>query len=115
MQHQTILNLLKIGSHSIFLARKWNIVNDQSNASYNVGNETICSTEVLKANNCEYKNAYILVRGDITIIGCNFATKVAFKNCTPFFKYIKKIDGTTMDDAEDFYLVMLIYDLSECS
>ena len=39
MEHQKILNLLNELNHSKFEIRKWNIVNDQSNANYDVGNE----------------------------------------------------------------------------
>ena len=37
MEHQKLLNLSNQASDSKFLARKWNIVNDQSNANYDVG------------------------------------------------------------------------------
>ena len=60
---------------------------------------------------CGYNDAYILVRGNITTIGCNLLTEVAFKNCAPFIKCIIKIDGTTTDDPEDLDLVMLMYNL----
>ena len=43
------------------------IVNDQSNANYDVENEIIYNTEVLKSNICDYSDAYILVRGDISV------------------------------------------------
>ena len=85
MEHQKIINLLNKASDSKFVARKWNIVNDQSNTNYDVGNEIICYTEVLKCNLCDCHDAYILVRGDITIIG-NQATQMAFKKCAPFTK-----------------------------
>ena len=45
-----------------------------------------------------------MVRGIITMIG-HQATQIAFKNCAPFTKCITKIDGTTIDDAEDLDLV----------
>ena len=96
------------------MTRKWNIVNDQSNANYNVGNEIIYDTEVLKSNLCDYNDAYILVRGSITIKG-HQATQVAFKNCGPFTKCIKKVYGATKDNAEDLDLVELIYNLIEYS
>ena len=35
-------------------------------------------------------------------------TLVAFKNYAPYTKYITKINGTTIDDAEDLGLVMSI-------
>ena len=40
--------------------RKWNMVNDQSSASYDAGNEIIYNTEVLQSNLCDYNDAYIL-------------------------------------------------------
>ena len=91
-----------------------NIVNDQSNTKYDVGNETIYNTKVLKFNLCDYNDAYILVRGDITIVGHN-GTQVAFKNCAPFIKCTTKIDGTATDDTEDLDLVILMYSLLEYS
>ena len=72
------------------------------------------NTEVLKSNLCDYNDAYILVRGNITIIRHN-VTEVVFKNCGPFIKYITTIDGTTIDDAENLDLVMLMYNVLEYS
>ena len=63
MKHQKILDLVNEASYSKLVTRKWNIVNDQSNANYDVGHEIIYSTEVLKSNLCDYNSAYILVRG----------------------------------------------------
>ena len=89
---------------SKFVTRKWNIVNDQSNAN-SVGNEIIYNTEVLKSNLCHCNDAYILVRGDITVTAA-LATQVSFKNFAPFTKCITKIDGTTINYAEDLDLVV---------
>ena len=114
MGHQKILNLLNEPKHPKFLTRKWNIVNDETNANYDVGNEIIYNTEGLKSNLCDYNDAYILVRSDITIIG-HQATQVAFKICAPFTKCLTEIDGTTIDDAEDLDLVMSMYSLIEYS
>ena len=50
MEHQKILNLLIEASDSDLLTRQWNIVNDQSNANYDAGNEIIYNTEMLKPN-----------------------------------------------------------------
>ena len=54
-------------NNSKFVIRKWSIVNDQSNANYDVGNEIIFNIEVLKSNLCDDNHVYILVRGDIII------------------------------------------------
>ena len=91
MEHQKIFNFLNEASDSKFVTRKWNIVIDQSNASYGVRNEIIYNTEVLKSNLCDYKNDYILVKGDITTTAAP-ATQVVFKHCVPFTKFITKID-----------------------
>ena len=110
MKHQKLFNLLNEPNHSIFMTRKWNLVDDLSNVNYSVGNEVIYSTEDLKSNFCDYNDAYILVRGDI-IVTVAPATEVSFKNCAPFTKCITKVDGTTIDDAEDLDLVMPMYNL----
>ena len=57
MNHQKILNLLNEARDSKFVARKWNIVNDQSNANYHEGNEIIYNTGMLKYNLCDYNDA----------------------------------------------------------
>ena len=67
MLHQNILNLLNEVNDSKFVSRKWNIVNDQSNANYNVENEILYNAEVLKSNLCDYNDAYILVKSDIIV------------------------------------------------
>ena len=108
-------NLLNKASDTKFVTRKWNIVNDQSNANYSVGNEIICSTEVPKYSFCDYNYACILLRGDITITGRNLAIGVSLKNCAPFVNCFTKTDGTTTNGAEDLDLVMPMYTLLEYS
>ena len=73
------------GNNSIFVTRKWNIVNDQSNEIYDLGNEIIYNTEVLKSNLCDYNDAYILGKDNITVTGAP-VTQASFKNCAPFSK-----------------------------
>ena len=87
---------------SKFVTRKWNIGNDNSRTNYDEGSKIIYNTEILKSILCHYSDDYILVRGNITIIG-HQSTQVAFKNCPPFTRRITKIDGTTTDDAEDLH------------
>ena len=96
------------------MTRKWNIVNDNSNSDYAAANKITYNTEILQSNLCDYNDGYILVTGDITIVAA-LATRVAFKNCAPFTKCTTKIDGTTIDDAEDLDLVMPMYNLIEYS
>ena len=77
------------------------VINDQSNANFNERNEIIYNTEVSTSNLFDYNDAYILVKGNIAIAGRSFATRIAFKNCATFIKCVTKIDGTTIDGAED--------------
>ena len=114
MEHQKILNLLTEANNSKFVTVKWNTINDNSKANDNAANEIIYNTEVLKSNLCDYNDAYILVKGDVTVTAVP-AIQVSFKNCAPFTKCITKIDGTTIDDAEDLDLVMPMYNLIEYS
>ena len=95
--------------------KTWNIVNDQSNANYDVENEIIYYTKVSKFNLCDYNDAYILVRGNIITTRRNNPTQVAIENSAPFISCITKIDGLTTDDAENLDLVMPMYNLIECS
>ena len=114
MEYQKILSLLNEANDYKFVTSKWNIINDNSKANYVVGSEIIYNTKVLKSILCDYNDAYILVRGDITVTAAG-ETQVAFKICAPFTKCITKIDGTTIDDAEDLDLVMPMYNLIEYS
>ena len=99
---------------SKFVTGKWNIFNDNSKANYDAGNEITYNTEVLKYNLCDYNDAYILVRDDITVTAAG-TTQVAFKNCGPFTKCITRIDGTTINDAENLDLLIPMYNLIECN
>ena len=92
-------------SDSKFVTRKWNIVLGNTKANYVEGNEITYNAEVLKSNLCDYNNACILIRVDITVTAGG-ATQVSFKNWATLTTCITKIDGTRMDDAEDLHLAM---------
>ena len=72
------------------------------------------NTEVLKANLCNFNDACVLVRDDITVIEAP-AIQVSYKNCAPFTKCITKVDRTAIYDAEDLDVVMPMYNLIEYS
>ena len=50
MKHQKILILLNKANDSKFVARKWNIVNDNLKVNYGVGNEIIYNKKVWNLN-----------------------------------------------------------------
>ena len=77
-------------------------------------NWNIYDTEVLNSNLCGYKDAYILVKGDIAILRLQ-VTQVTFKNSAPFTKCITKVFRTTVDDTEDLCIVMPMHNVIEYS
>ena len=114
MEQQKILNLLNEACDSNFVTRKWNIVDDNLKSNYDETNEITCNTEVLESNFYDYNDAYILLRGNITVIAAP-QTRVVFKNCAQFTKSITKVNETRIDDAENLDLVMPMYNLTEYS
>ena len=96
------------------MTRKQNIFNENSNENYCVWIEVVYNKNVLKSNLCNYNDAYVLVRGNISIM-IHQSTQAAFKSCAPFTKCITKINGTTTDDAENLDLVISMYNLMKYS
>ena len=107
-----------------FRTRNWIEINDESRGSY-TSNDIKFKTTMLRSNLCDYGDAYIHVKGRITITGAgdNDAAKrlgernkgVIFKNCAPFTKCLSRINNTDIDTAQDIDIVMSMYDLIEYS
>ena len=78
---------------------------------------------MLKSSLCDYSDAYILIKGNITVNNTtsdsaaanNTNKKVIFKNCAPFTNCISKINNTQIDNAEYIDIVMPMYNLIEYS
>ena len=100
----------------IFVTKKWIEVYDQSEKNYNTNKEI---RPMLRSDLCNFSDAYIVVKGDITLEGDNDANKrnknLAFKNNAPFINCISKINGVKIDNAEDLDVVMPMYNLLEYS
>ena len=70
-----------------------------------------------KSNLCDYSDAYILVKGTISVNNTAAAAvnnddkKVIFKNCAPFTNFISEINNTQVDNAKDIDIVMPMYNL----
>ena len=127
MENQKIINVLdKIDTDSKhFATKKWYIINDENNTNYGVNKGTGASNpdtikydnRVLKPNLCDYAEAYILVDGKIRQKGNASvnATRLALKNCAPFTKCNLEINDEHVDTAENFDLVMPMYNLMQYS
>ena len=100
-----------------FVTKKWIEVYDQSEGNYNVNKEIRIKTSMLRSGSCDYSDAYIVVKGDITLEDNNNANKrnLAFKNNAPFINCISKINGVKIDNAENSDVVMPMYNLLEYS
>ena len=121
METQKIINLLENSDDEEvnFQTKKWYIINDQNNGQYGKGNENDSTikfnTEVIKPTLSDYSDAYILVTGDIKVIGGDDNTKVCFKNCSPFIRCVTHLNDEHVETAENLNLVMSMYNLIEYS
>ena len=69
MEYWKIINLLDNTSNepSKFRTRNWVEINDESRGVYNVNSQIKFKTTMLKSSLCDYSDAYILVKGKITV------------------------------------------------
>ena len=124
MEYQ-IANLIDDASNqpSKFRTRNWVEINDESRGAYNVNSQIKFKTTMLKSSLCDYSDAYILVKGTISVNNTaaagaaanNINKKVIFKNWAPFTNYINEINNTPIDNAKDIDIVMPMYNLIEYS
>ena len=78
---------------------------------------------MLKSSLCDYSDAYILVKGTVSVNNTaaqgaaanNNNKKVIFKNCAPFNNCISQINITQIENAKDIDIVMSMYNLIEYS
>ena len=125
MEWKKITNLLETTSDNLprFITKKWVEVYDQSGIAedrYKPSKQIRFKTSMLRSDLCDFSDAYIVVKGTITLtktdgrrfidIRNNF---LAFKNNTPFTNCISKINNVLIDNAEDLDVVMPMYNLLE--
>ena len=125
MEYQKIANLIDETTNqpSKFRARNLVEINDESRGVYNINSQIKFKTTMLKSSLCDYSDAYILVKGTISVNNTaaqgaaanNDDKKVIFKNCAPFTNCISEINNTQIDNAKDIDIVMPMYNLIEYS
>ena len=113
MEFQKIVNFLDTNSDDKdlprFVTKKQIEVYDQSGGNYNVNKEIRIKTSILRSDLCHFNDGHIVVKGTITVVRPNNASKnkkVAFKNNAPFIHCISKINGIKVDNAKDLDVVM---------
>ena len=145
MEFQKIVNFLDTTSDNKalprFVTKKWIEVYDQSEKNHNPNKEIRIKTSMLRSDLCGFSDAYIVVKGDITVVkkiftGADFEAsnntvnnasatntannnafseiKLVFKNNAPFINCISKIN-VKIDNAEDLHVAMPMYNLLEYS
>ena len=120
MEYDKINNLLGSESENLskFVTRQYVKVNSLSN-TYNENKSIRFKTPMLRSDLCDYSDAYILIKGTITVAE-NYPRDrqnrpVILKNNAPFISCIARINGELMEDADDLDVVMPIYNLLEYS
>ena len=135
MEFQKIVNFLDTASDNkdlpTFVTKKWIEVYDQSEENCDVNQEIRIKASMLRSNLCDFSDAYIDVKGNITVTKKTFTVndidapnntadnataantandnafgdkELFFKNNTPFITCISKINGVKIDNAEDLDL-----------
>ena len=73
---------------------------------------------MLRSDLCNFTDAYIVVKGRITVADpndANYDKKLALKNNAPFTSCILKINNRLTDNVEDLDVVIPMHNLLECS
>ena len=101
--------------NSTFTTKKWYIFDSESKGNYSHQNPIKFLTNSLESSLCDYSDAYVLVKGNITVTGGNNNTKLAFKNCAPFNKCRTEINETFVDETDIINITMPMYNLLQYS
>ena len=130
MEYDKINNLLlsednKSEQLSKFVTREYVKVNSLSN-TYNENKSIRFKIPMLRSDLCDYSDAYILVKGKITVTAPgvnNNANNIRdkrnrpliLKNNAPFVSCLTRINGELIEDADDLGIIMSMYNLLEYS
>ena len=126
MEYQKITNLLDTTSYNVsrFITRKWVEVYDQSSSAedrYKPSKQIRFRTSMLRSDLCDFSDAYIVVKGTITLTKINGRGIIdirnrflAFKNNAPFSNCISKTNNALIDNAEDIDVIMPMFIFLMC-
>ena len=116
MEYQKITNLLDTTLDEVprWITKKLVEVHDQSGSAddrYKPNKQIRFKTSMLRSDLCDFSDAYIVVKGDITLTKTNEREIIdirnrflAFKNNGPFTNWISNIKNVLTDNAEDLYV-----------
>ena len=117
MEYQKIKNVLDNIPDKVprFITRKWIEIHDQSGETYNTNKQIRFKTSMLRSDLCDFSDSHIVVKGKITVSADGMKRQVILKNNAPFISCISKLNGLLVENAEDLYIVMPMYNLLEYS
>ena len=121
MEFNKINNLLGPARDKVprFITKKWIEVQSQSGNTYNTSKPIRFKTSMLRSDLCDYSDAYVWVKGQITVTNpndnANFNKELTLKNNAPFISCISKINVELVENPEDLNIVMPMYNLLEYS
>ena len=101
--------------NSKFATKKWYVIDSESNGVYSHENPIEFLTRSLYSSLYDYSDAYVLVTGNIAVVGAINNTKVAFINCAPFRNCRTEINWTFIDVAQHINIAMPLHNLIEYS
>ena len=103
-----------------FITKKRIEVHDQSGHAedrYKPSKQIRFETSMLRWDLCDFSDAYIVVKGTITVAGVSNSSRknrpLAFKSNAPFIGCISNINNTLINNVEDLYVVMPVYNMIE--
>ena len=86
---------------------------------YKPGKQITFKKSMLQSDLCDYSDAYIVVKGNITVEGANNRDRknrsLTFKNNGPFISCISKINGALIENSKHLDVAMPLYNLLEYS
>ena len=117
MEHRKIINLLDDTTNepSEFRTRNWFEINDESQGTNNVSNQIKFKTSLIRSHLCDHSNAYIHVKGTITVPNTGTAAAPNNRNKSVIFEIVFHLIYCIVDDAHDIDVVMSMYNLIEYS
>ena len=117
METHKIVNFLNSSEneYSEIATKKCYVIDSETKRNQSYENLIKFLTSSLESSLCDYSDAYVLVEGNIAVVGANNNTKIAFKNCAPFRKCRTEINETFIDEAEHINIAIPMYNLIEYS
>ena len=126
MEYNKINNLLDRPRDRLskFVTKNWIKVNDLGERmDYDPKRQIRFKTSMLRSDLCNFSDAYVWIKGTITITAAAGANNVrdkknrslVLKNNALFISCISKINSELIENAEDLDVVMPMYNLLEYS